>query len=206
MKKALIAAALGLATVVSSHAQGGHIFFDNYDSTPYMPVLWGAGNGVLTGTSVATSDVHVDLLYSIGTVASATTDLGLSVAINPSSQDSFGNHGYFEGGIINIPGYPGGPVTFQVQAWLTTGPLGGATYGQSRDRGISAAWTEPSLAGGTTPAQFFQNLPGPNGAPLLELTVPEPSVFVLSGIALTALTLNRKRKARMPSPRPEQQL
>jgi hypothetical protein len=194
MKKALITAALGFATVVTSHAQG-FIVFDNYDSQPYMPIVWGVASGGHGSGGVADPNVHADLLFTLGTAFSASTDLGLSVPIDPTAIDSFGNAGYFKGGSVTIPGYVSGPVTFQIEAWQTAGPEGGSSYAASGMKGLSAPWTEASLATTGLPVQFFANLPGPDGAPLLALLIPEPSVFALSGVGIAALILHRRRVA-----------
>jgi hypothetical protein len=195
MKKTLLAALFAFAAVSKSHAVG-YIVFDNYDSSPYMPVVWEHPNPDRT---VATSDVHVDLLYTLGVAPFASTDLGLSVPIDPTAVDNFGNHGYFKGGAVTIPGYVSGPVTFQVEAWMTTGPKGGATYAQSSWKGVSGPWQESSLATTGLPIQFFAGLSGPSGdvtQPLLVvLNTPEPSIYAFSGIGLSALILNRRRVA-----------
>jgi hypothetical protein len=194
MKKALLTALLGFAAVAKSHATG-YIWFDNYDSNHYMPVIWGAGNGSLSGTGVADPNVHVDLLYYFGITSnpSQLTALGLSVPINPSLSDGV-NQGYFDAGVVSIPGYVSGPVTFQVKAWETAGLSGGPTYDTASIRGASFLWTEPFIAGSQTqPAGFFNNLPGPDKSPLLEL-IPEPSILALSSIGLAALVLNRSKK------------
>jgi hypothetical protein len=196
MKKILVIGLIALGAAATSYGQG-FIIFDNYDSQPYMPIVY--GDVPLGNPSVSDPNVHADLLFTLGTAAS--TDLGLSVPIDPTAVDSLpaANHGYFKGGIVTIPGYVSGPVTFEVEAWQTAGPEGGATFAQSQFRGTSAAWTESSLATTGLPANFFANLPGPNGAPLLaliDINTPEPSVFALSGIGLSALILNRRRARR----------
>jgi hypothetical protein len=195
MKKALVMGLMALGAVASSYGQG-HIWFDNYSSTPYMPVVYGSGYAK-AGQGVDSSNIHVDLLFTLGVASSASTDLGLSVPINPTSVDATpaANHGYFQGGIVNIPGYVSGPVTFQVEAWDTTT---GSSYGTAGTRGISFAWQESSLATGSTPANFFAGLPGPSGDvthPLLMIPpLPEPSVFALSSISAAALMLIRRWK------------
>jgi hypothetical protein len=192
MKKTLLAALFAFAAVSKSHAVG-YIIFDNYDSSPYMPIDY------TQGVTTADPNIHADLLYFLGTTSnpSQLTALGLSVPISASLFDGFGNHGYFEGGVVAIPGYVSGPVTFQVEAWQTAGPEGGSTYGTSMIKGSSFLWTESSLAGPGIPVNFFAGLPGPNGDanhPLLVL-IPEPSIMALSGIGLAALMLNRRRLA-----------
>jgi hypothetical protein len=191
MKRALLTALLGFATVVTAHAQG-FIIFDNYDSTPYMRVQ---------SVTPLGPNVHVDLLYYLGTTAnpSQLTDLGLSVPIDPTLVDSLpaANHGYFKGGVVKIPGYLSGPVTFEVEGWDTTS---GLTYAAAGLKGASQLWQESSLATTGLPVEFFQNLPGPNGSTLLFVTDPEPSVYALSTLAGACLMFIRRKKNR---PHPE---
>lgn len=171
--------------VASSHAQG-HIAFDNYLSSPYMRVTYNGGDAT-------SSNIHLDLLYFIGTTANPAqmTSLGLSVPINPSLSDLFGNHGYISGVAVDVPGYSSGPVTFMVNAWdITTG----ADYASATAKGQSFLWQEASLTTGATPANFFAGLPGPNGGVLLSVVVPEPSTFALAGLGSAALLIFRRRK------------
>jgi len=193
MKKALVMGIMALGAVATSFGQGS-VFFDNYDSSPYMPVVYGSGYAK-AGQGVDSANIHVDLLYTLGVAASASTDLGLSVPIDPSVVDftAAANKGYFKGGIVSVPGYVSGPVTFQVEAWDTTT---GSSYGNATGRGISGAWQETSLATGSTPADVFHGLPGPSGDathPLVTVVVPEPSILALSGVGLAALMLRRKK-------------
>jgi len=192
MKKTIIASVLGIAasvaTVTSSYGQG-HTAFDNYNASPYMNVRYN-GSGDISPT------IHVDLLYFIGTTANpaALTDLNLNVPLNPTKM-ALGQGGYWDGVGVDIPGYSTGPVTFQVRAWETVGPNGGANFAASGLRGSSFLWQESSLTTGTTPANFWSGLPGPNGAALLNLTaVPEPSTFALIGLGTGALLFFRRRK------------
>jgi hypothetical protein len=192
MKKALVLGIMALGAVATSYGQGFTIF-DNYDCAPYMPIVYGTGHtAALIGKGVADANVHADLLYTLGVSGTASTDLGLSVPIDPTAVDSLpaANHGYFKGGAVTIPGYVSGPVTFQVEAWdITTG----SSYATAGDKGASAVWQESSLATTGLPVQFWASLPGPNGAPLLSLVVPEPSILALSGVGLAALMLRRKK-------------
>jgi len=189
MKRAILSAILGVASLamsVSSYAQG-HIAFDNYNSSPYMPVKYNGGDAT-------SANIHLDLLYFIGATANAgsLTSLNQSIALNPTKADSFGNHGYIDGVALDIPGYTSGPVTFMIRAWdVTTG----ADYASATAKGQSALWQEASLATGQSPANFFAGLSGPNGSALLNVNaVPEPSTFALGGIASAALLIFRRRK------------
>ena len=201
MKKTLLAGLVCAGVTLARSSYGnGTIIFDNYASNPYMPIEYFG-----TDVGVTNSNYHVDLLYALGTQATTNgmSDLGLSVAINPGEVDYFGNHGYFSGGIVTIPGYSTGPVSFDIVCWLT-GPGGYANYGlsveNSFDNGRSLVWTEPSVATGLNPANYFAGLPdysgGPdtNGAPLLFVGAPEPSTFALTGLGFAALALCRRKK------------
>lgn len=193
MKKALLAGLFGLATIASSYGNG-NIIFDNYDCTPYMPVEYRSNH-----VGVADSNYHLDLLYALGTqsTTSGMTDLNLSVPINPSLMDTLGNRGYISGQFVVIPGYVSGPVSFAIEAWDTAGPGGGATYALAGEnfKGISGVWQESQLEPPSNPANFFAGLPGPNGAPLLLIGIPEPSLFALTGIGAVALMITRRRLA-----------
>jgi hypothetical protein len=193
MKKTLLIGLFGFAAAVASYGQG-NIIFDNYDSTPYMPVVYWVDHGALSGTGVASSSYHLDLLYTIGTAASASTDLGVSVPIDPA-KTALGNAGYIDALALQIPGYVSGPCTFQIEAWQINGPFS-STYATSNDRGISAAFTEPSLTTGSTPGNFFSALPGPNGAALLHVDIvdPEPSVYALFIMSAACLMMMRRKK------------
>lgn len=199
MKKALILGILGLAAAATQSFGQGNTIFDNYDASPYMPVMYGATHGGLNGTGVASASYHLDLLYFIGTTANPAqlTDLNLSVPIDPTKVDFTvaANHGYIDPQGITIPGYSSGPITFEVEAWQTTGANGGATFAASSDRGTSFLWQESSISAGSNPANFWSGLPGPSGAALLSVNiVPEPSVLALSGIGAAALMLFRRKK------------
>ena len=198
MKKALIAGIVGLGLVAATQSFGqGYTEFDNYASNPYMPVTYGSTHGGLSGHSVTNGSYHVDLLYQIGTASSTSTmtDAGLNVAINPNLQALGSTGGYFQGGEFTVPGYVSGPVSFAVEAWLTSGPNSGATYAASNDKGISAIWQEASLPTGLSAPAYWSGLPGPNGASLLAVNiVPEPSILALSGIGAAALMLIRRKK------------
>jgi len=187
----------------------GSIIFDNYGSTPYMPIRYTTSTVNLTldmagraGQGVADVGFHVDLFYYIGVASypAQLTDLGLSIPINSGKQDLLGNHGYFDGQIVHIPGYTSGPVTFQMIAWYTTttgpdGEFGGATYAQAFLKGQSGLWLEPSPATGQTPAPVFRGLPGPNGATLLSVFYgPEPSTFGLISLGTFWFMALRRRR------------
>jgi hypothetical protein len=201
MKKTLVIGLISLGAIISSYGTG-YVYFDNYTPSPYMPVVYGSSHGALAGQSVADPNVHVDLLYFIGTTSnpSQLTDLHLSVPISSDRTDSFGNYGYFFGPAVFIPGYVSGPVTFEVEAWQRAGPFGGATYAASLDRGVSALWQESSLQtilyspSPDNTLNYFAGLPGPDRAPLLAINlIPEPSAYALSALGAACLLLARRK-------------
>ena len=201
MKRALVASVLGivasLATVASSRGQG-QMFFDNYGSTPYYPVMYNsdasqlpAGYGALAGHGVG-GTFKVELWYALGNNnVAGLVDSGISVFVNPTLTAPPGGvgapeTGYFQGPIITVPGYVSGPVTFRFEAWETAGPTDGATYATSNSRG-QLTWTEPSIPSAGNPAGFFTALPGPT----LIIPIPEPCTGTLAGIGTIALFVIR---------------
>ena len=209
MKRALLASAFAFVTTAGISFGQGTTIFDNYDCTPYMPIKYGpdpaylpSGMSALAGQGIADAGFHLDLLYYIGTTANPAllTDLGLSVPIDPSEVDSFGNHGYIRGENVIIPGYTAGPVTFEVEVFYTTttgidGAYGGPTYATSILRAVSPLWQEPSLATGVDIPQTWFGLSGPDGSALatIELLSPEPSTLALIGFGAATLYFLRRR-------------
>lgn len=204
MKKALILGILGLAAAATQSFGQGSTAFDNYDSSPYMPVMYG-------GKGVTNTTIKVDLLFAIGTQSTTAgmTDAGLAVAIDPG-KTALGNAGYWDGVVVTVPGYVSGPVSMAVEAWNTAANNGAgagyATFAAASSQttapggqwGVSPVWQESSIAGNGLPANFWSGLPGPNGAALLTMTVnpvPEPSIIALCGIGAAALMVSRRKKA-----------
>jgi hypothetical protein len=110
------------------------------------------------------------------------TDLGVFAAYD-NSGNAVGSDGlgYFDGPIITIPGYIGGPITFKVVAF------NGVSYVNSTFRSGSGSFTMESIAntpGG--PATFF----GDNGQlmPNIVVPAPEPTTLTLAGLSGLVLT------------------
>lgn len=195
MKKALVASILGLVvTAVSSFGQG-QVFFNNYVGSVYQPIRYGnpAPQGGVAGQTVS-AGFKADLYYGLGSGLSFN-----ALSIVPGSTTTVGSlvAGYITGGIVTIPGYVSGPVTFAIVCyngadWASTRsstlPTAAATLLPPQGQPIPT-WTEPSIASGLTPAgQFTVNVP----AVLVALPVPEPSILALAGLG--ALALIRRRK------------
>jgi hypothetical protein len=192
MKKALVASILGLvATAASSFGQGA-VFFSTYVGTVYQPITYVAPlpAGATAGQTVGAGFKAV-LYYGFG------ADLAFSaLSPVPDSLRDVGTQapGYVTGGIVSIPGYTAGPVTFAVVAF------DGADWaGTLADLGNGVAtlpenvrtWTEASIAANPNPAGLFQQ----NVPPVtVSLVVPEPSSFALFGLGAAGLALFRRRR------------
>lgn len=210
MKKALVAAILGIAlNVTTSHAQG-FIVFENYvvatGGTPvFSGVTYAAGNGAKSGQFVgAASGFKADLLVSLNggssyslVAGSQTPFYGTYNLAAANSQDggspTTDGAGSFIGPKVTIPGYTSGAVSFIVEAF------NGATYAGSQFNGQSAAFTINSLTTDplATPGNIM-NLSGttPQGLqPFSVNTVPEPSIFALAGLGAAGLMAFRRKKA-----------
>jgi PEP-CTERM motif len=207
MKRKVIAAIIGTVGVVSlatsSYGQGS-IFFNNYESTPYWPIVYGAGTGALQGTG-AGANVDAELGYFIGTSSNPAVFTLLAstiTAVNPASiappnGSGAPTTGYFEGPIASIPGYTSGPISFEILAWVASGVGSGAggTFATStiNDGSAPMIWTEPSIPANPSPATFFTAL---SGETILTSAVPEPSTLALAGLGgLASLVALRRKKA-----------
>jgi len=214
MKKALVAAILGIAlNVTSSHAQG-YIVFENYLVAPGNTPVWsGVTYGPTAGAALqgkyvgAASGFKADLLVSLNggssysLVAGSVTPFYGTYNLQPvNSQDggtpTTDGAGSFIGPKVTIPGYTSGPVSFIVEAY------NGADYASSvsggKYTGQSAAFTINSLTTDSlaTPGNIM-NLSGttPQGLqPFAVNTVPEPSIFALAGLGAAGLMVLRRKK------------
>jgi len=205
MKKALVAAILGIAlNITASHGQG-YIVMENYKVAPVGPtgtpvwsgVTYGASGGAKTGQYVgAVSGFKADLLFSLDGGATYSLVAGSQTPFFSGSADggtpTTDGAGSFLGPTVTIPGYTSGPVNFEVRAY------NGATFGASGTySGTSSAFTIPSLVTSTlvTPGDLL-NLSGttPQGLQPFVVNIPEPSIFALAGLGAAGLMAFRRKK------------
>jgi len=178
MKKSIVASIIGVvatvAAIESSYGQGS-VFFNNYGATTDAIITWKAGDP--GGSGPASGQFKASLWYSFG--GGALTPLGNSTAFNAAIP------GYFTGPIVQIPGYTGGAISFQIYAY------DGADYATSLHQGTSALFTlAGGIATGTQPVGEF----GPALTAFTVQTVPEPSTLALIGLGTGALLFLRRRK------------
>jgi len=189
MKKSVFLAVFGLAYGVASSFGQGYVAFNSYDAND------GAGalttifeNGQLAGPAW-----QAQLYYALGTVSDPVNFTSYTSIVSPVSSaltlvngvtvayDDNGD-GYFQGPLVTIPGYTGGPITFEVAA-ASPGGLG-----------RSGSFTMDSIS--TSPSQSA-TLFGDNGAPMPNFVVsigPEPTTLALAGLSgLVSLVMFRRR-------------
>jgi hypothetical protein len=204
MKKALVAAILGIAlNITASHGQG-YIVMENYKVAPVGPtgtpvwsgVTYGPGS-VKAGQYVgAVSGFKADLLFSLDGGATYNLVAGSQTPFFAGSADggtpTTDGAGSFLGPTVTVPGYTSGPVSFEVRAF------NGASYGAAGSyNGISAPFTIPSLVTSTlvTPGDLL-NLSGTTAQGLqpFVVNIPEPSIFALAGLGAAGLMAFRRKK------------
>jgi len=209
MKKALVAAILGIAlNVTTSHGQG-FIVFENYlvatGGTPvWSGVTYGAGSGAKTGQYVgAASGFKADLLVSLNGGSSYSlvsgsqtpfygTFNGQPVNSVDGGSPTTDGAGSFIGPKVTIPGYTSGPVSFIVEAYNGANYGAAGSYnGQSASFVINSLTTDPLATPGN-----IMNLSGttPQGLQPFVVTIPEPSIFALAGIGAAGLMAFRRKK------------
>jgi hypothetical protein len=173
MRKTILAAALGIVVSVAPSYGQGYIFFNNYGTTTDAIVTLRTCCGFPYYDGPVPSSYTAGLLYSIGAFDSLH-DLGVRQAFNPLTP------GYFQGPIVTILRYSGGPITFQV--FVDDG------FGI---RGYSTPFTLPSIATGTQPVGEF----GPSLQPFGIVYIPEPSTIALVGFGLVSLLIFRRQRS-----------
>jgi len=191
MKRSIFLAAFGLAYGVASSFGQGYVAFNSYVANNVA----GALTTILeTGQSVP-GTYTAELYYAFGMVSDPVNEFSIgSIWAPPSSAFTLVNgvtvayddngDGYFEGPLVTIPEYTGGPITFEVVA---AGPGGLGRSGSFTMDGIS---TSPSQG-----ATLF----GDNGAPMPNFVVsvdPEPTTLALAGLSgLVSLVMFRRRQS-----------
>lgn len=206
MKKSAFLAILGLATGLTTSCGQGYIWFSSYQAN--------GGNGATTsefGQPVYSSLIGIpfqaELYYALGTVAdpvdfnsfdsigSNPTGLSLLLGVSAAYDNSgfaYGptGLGFFDGSQVSIPGYTGGPITFEVVAF------NGTTYDTAPYRGRSGSFTMSSIP--TQPSNYppFQGpFLGDYGQPMPSFVVtPEPATLALVGLGLGALLMFRRKQ------------
>jgi hypothetical protein len=180
MKKVLVAAILGLATVTSVMAQG-HVNISNYLTAPYNQVFWGSGTP-LQGQALMDASIQLQIWYGAGVVTDASTLIpGITFAVNPTlgfnPGAGHGPGGYYGAQTQVVPTAVN--YTSQIRASGTTA-FGPAT-------GASVLWQSTTIST-ALPAPTDPNSIG------FVVNVPEPSSFALAGLGSAVLLIFRRRK------------
>lgn len=193
MKKTLVATILGIAAVATTFAQG-FVSFNNYGGLATdAKITYGPTGGGPLNVGV-NNTFSAAVFYQFGTVAWGGGHLvdpstsGWSLAPGTATIAGPGSNGpgYFDAGVLAIPGYSSGPISFVVVAYQTSA----GNYTSSLIRGSSVGFTLPSIATGlATPTEF-----GAGFQPFQVNLVPEPSSFALAGLGLAGLLIFRRRK------------
>lgn len=188
MKRAIVAAVLGVATVATSYAQGTFKFNSYQTSKPMVTFDAGApGSGFTAGLYWAAG---FDVAYSDATgfaIPGSPFALATGQFVTAAQMDAAGYPGLFQAaGLTAIDGTTAGE-----QVSLIMVVYSGADYAGSLWRGHSAAFNI-TLGGGTTLPQGFGDSSPANFA---VHAVPEPATFALVGLASAALLIIRRRRA-----------
>ena len=201
MKKTLFAiiAACALGTT-NSHGQGS-IFFQNLASGPIRAVNY-IGPNYYAGAPFRVSLFWVAGAYSgsayqlisSGTYFAANAPMfGAGPVVEP---DQSNGAGFFDGGVIQIPGTTAGIYSFVVVAWNGASSYQQAFTSPSSYLGNSSVF-QVTLVTGATPANttviptFLTTTPD-----------PEPTTFALAGLGLVSLLVVRRRAGIRSSRRP----
>jgi len=223
MKKALVAAILGVAGSVATTYGQGVVQFNNYQSYVYNPVRYNSSAGSApagdAGENVNDPNVEVALFYALGTyssVGSFLTAAGSAVGTTfiDTTKNSGGTYGagtpggyYDDSSPITLAGWSSttaATATFYVEAWETSGTYaGGGTYTNSLLTGASGLWTETTAVteSGANPGTYgIVPSADPSdtflsGPPTTIMsTVPEPTTLALAGLGGLASLVAFRRK------------
>jgi hypothetical protein len=206
MKKSVFLAVFCLAIGAASSSGQGYVVFSSYIANGGIGALtsFAGYDGHMTYSGPVPEGFTAELYYALGTIsdpvnissASSTstdptglTDSGVTAAYdNSGGATGAAGLGYFDGGVVTIPGYAGGPVTFEVVAFS------GSSYSDSAFRGRSGAFTMDSIATSTSIAATFF---GDNGQPMPNFyifVIPEPTTLALAGLGgLVSLVMFRRK-------------
>lgn len=163
----------------------GYVHFNTYSGTVYSPIRYvaPAPPGAAIGQTVG-SEFKADLYYALGSNVAFT-----EMSLVPGSTTSVGTQiaGYVSGGVVTIPDYAGGPVTFAIVAY--NGADYASTYAAldfnlpwaATLTGNVATWTEPAISTSIdTAGTFSVNLPPITVSTIAYSSVPEPTATAMA--------------------------
>jgi len=194
MKKSIFIAVLGIAAcAVTSYGQGsvGFTSYSSNDGAGTATTIFGSANAIPDGYTA-------DLYYFLGTVSDpVNAALATSITAAPTGLTDLGvtgvtySGGYFSGGVVTIPGYASGPVTFEVVAY------NGSSYATSTIRGRSGSFTMSGIATGLAAVTNLGD--GADNFAAFQVAtvtaVPEPTTLALAGLGgLASLVAIRRKK------------
>jgi len=209
MKKTLLAGICGLAACAATSYGQGFIALDNYSSSAHPLVTYGSGvfaNGISgalgqVGTGVTGSGWTVGLYFALGNVTASsdqTAGNGIPLALalgtggtaggatttflSGSLNGEFAASAYFQA-TAATPGASGTTVTLEVVAY------NGTDYASATQRGHSAAFIIPALAGTS-----FPNNVGDYMSTFSVTPVPEPTTLALAGLGGFGMLMALRRK------------
>jgi hypothetical protein len=203
MKKSIFLAVIGSAIGTGLCDGQGFVVFSSYAANNGA----GATTSYFLGGPLIGIPFQAELYYAIGTVSDPVNESVWSSIISlPSpaftlytgqnataAYDNSGvasgaaGLGYFDGGQVVIPGYTGGPITFEIEAF------NGTTIVDSTIRGRSGSFTMTSISTDLV-SSFF----GDNGQPMPDfvLSVPEPTTLALTVLGgLVSLAAFRRKES-----------
>lgn len=141
MKKSIILATLGLASVAVSSFGDGYVNFSSYSANSGTGATLTYVDYYLNPPTIKLVDsgmgIEANLYYTFGTFSDPVDNTSassifslpsapLTLYTGPNNSPIYDNSGfatgpsgvgYFDGGIITIPGYQSGPITFEIVAF-----------------------------------------------------------------------------------------